>query len=491
MGEGQAALPAALGQSDRRLDGALTRLVESGEFRARAQIHSLQVQPETHLLHTMGRIEPERILLVAAGPSFAGPAESLRVFAARAVQAATDAQLSRLSLLLPESPVEAELRAQSLVEGLLLGAYRFDRYRVKEGRAAIEQVTLLLPEAAFLSAAQRGVQSGQVVAHAAVFARDLANTPPNECTPATLAQTARELAQRLRLHCTVLERADMEKMGMGGLVAVSGGSAEPPKLILLEYKGSADPPIVLVGKAVTFDAGGISLKPWAGMDDMKFDKCGGVAVLAALQAVAALELPLHVVGIIPAVENLPSGTAYRPGDVVRLYGGKSAEILSTDAEGRMILADALAYAVEQKPQAIIDAATLTGACVVALGTMASGLFGNHDGLLRRLQAAGELSGERVWPFPLWPEYGELIKSEVADIKNAWGRSPGPAGAIMGAWFLREFVGNVPWAHLDIAGTAWVQDGTLRRPHIRSGATGTPVRLLVQLLRDWKSLDLRA
>jgi leucyl aminopeptidase len=422
------------------------------------------------------------------GPTFVGGPEAARTFAARAVQAGEDAQQAHVALVCPDGPEAPSVYGQALAEGAVLGTYRFDRYRAKPQTPSVGAVTLLTSRPDLVAPMQEGVRRGEVVARATNFARDLANTPPNDCGPGTLAQLAREIAQRHGLRCTILERPELERLGMGGLLAVASGSQQPPRLIVLEHRGSPDPPVVLVGKAVTFDAGGISLKPWAGMDDMKFDKCGGVAVLATLQAVAELQLPLHVVGLIPAVENLPSGTAYRPGDIVRLYGGKTAEILSTDAEGRLIVADALGYAGTLKPQAIVDAATLTGACVVALGTMASGLLANHAELAARLQAAGDRSGERVWPLPMWREYGELVKSEVADIKNAWGRSPGPAGAILGAWFLAEFVGNVPWAHLDIAGTAWVQDGTLRKPYARAGATGTPVRLFLQLLRDWKPLS---
>ncbi|MCX8192081.1 MAG: leucyl aminopeptidase, partial [Nitrososphaerales archaeon] len=276
------------------------------------------------------------------------------------------------------------------------------------------------------------------------------------------------------------------RLGMGGILNVSRGSDQPPKFIILEYNPLNDrvSPIVLIGKAITFDSGGISIKPSERMDEMKYDKSGGSAVIAIMQTVAKLKLPLRVIGIIPATENLPSGKAYKPGDIIKIYGGKTVEVINTDAEGRLILADAISYATQYKPEAIIDLATLTGACVIALGTLTCGMMGNDQRLKKGLMEAAKLSGEMVWELPLWKEYGEFIKSEVADMKNVGGRA---AGAIIGAIFLSKFVENYPWVHLDIAGTAYTQEGSLEKTYIPKGATGFGVRLITQLLRNWKNL----
>ncbi|HTG82277.1 MAG TPA: leucyl aminopeptidase, partial [Geobacteraceae bacterium] len=290
---------------------------------------------------------------------------------------------------------------------------------------------------------------------------------------------ALEAAGRCGIDCRVLEREEMEREGMAALLAVARGSSQPPRFIILEYRGGGKNarPTVLVGKGITFDSGGISLKPREGMEKMKNDMAGGAAVLGAVTAAARLRLPVNLVGLVPAAENLPGGRAYKPGDLVRSMSGKTIEIVNTDAEGRMILCDALHYAQRYRPAALIDVATLTGACVVALGGFASGLMGNDQGLVRALKQAGEASGERLWELPVWDEYGELMRSDIADLKNAGGPT---AGTISAGWFLKQFAGKAKWAHLDIAGTAWEEKG---RPYLPKGATGVGVRLLVEYLRD--------
>jgi leucyl aminopeptidase len=281
-----------------------------------------------------------------------------------------------------------------------------------------------------------------------------------------------------------MAKTELEKRGFGGLLAVGGGSINEPHLIVLEYKGAGDAtPIALVGKAITFDSGGISIKSSDKMDEMKFDKCGGVAVLGIMKAVAQLKLPLNILGIISSAENMPSATSYRPGDIVTSYKGPdkrgvSIEVLNTDAEGRIVLGDALAYARERNAQTIVDFATLTGACVVALGSFAAGLLGNDDQLQEKIRASADRTGDRVWPLPLWQEYKDKIKSDVADIKNTGGRY---GGAITAAAFLAKYVGDTPWAHLDIAGTAWT---TEELPYLTKGATGFGVRLTIDLLSRW-------
>jgi leucyl aminopeptidase len=300
--------------------------------------------------------------------------------------------------------------------------------------------------------------------------------PGNVCTPTYLADRARELAERHGLEITVLDRAAMRAEKMGALLAVAQGSVEEPRFIVLEYRGGGDaPPVALVGKGVTFDSGGISIKPAASMEEMKYDMSGAAAVLGTFELLGRLRPAINVVGVVPATENLPSGTAVKPGDVVTAQLGKTIEIVNTDAEGRLILADALSYVRRFKPAAILDAATLTGAVVVALGHHAIGLMGTDEGLLGEVRAAGERAGERCWPLPLWDEYRELLKSEIADLKNSGGRS---AGAIAGGWFLREFAEGAPWAHLDIAGTAYTDS---EGPHQAKGPTAIGVRLFAEFL----------
>ncbi|HXF16408.1 MAG TPA: leucyl aminopeptidase, partial [Burkholderiales bacterium] len=319
------------------------------------------------------------------------------------------------------------------------------------------------------SALERGVAIGEGVN----FARDLGNLPPNICTPGYLAEQARSLGKTHKMKVTVLERADMKKLGMGSLLSVSDGSRQPPKLITMEYYGGPkkQKPVVLVGKGVTFDTGGISLKPGAEMDEMKYDMSGAGSVLGTMSAVAAMKLPLNVVGVMPATENMPGGNATRPGDIVTSMSGQTIEILNTDAEGRLILCDALSYSERFEPAAVIDIATLTGACVIALGHVASGLFANDEQLAEEVTAAGVAAWDRVWPMPVWQDYQEQLKSNFADMANIGGR---PAGSITAACFLARFTKKFKWVHLDIAGTAW-------KSGREKGSTGRPVPLLTQFL----------
>jgi len=374
------------------------------------------------------------------------------------------------------------------VEAAILASYKFTKYKSpNDNHAALKTLTICLPKNADLAAAKAVVARTQAITNAANYARDIANLPANIVYPEVLADHARRLAEECNLTCTILDKSALETGGFGGILAVGSGSARDPRLIVLEYHGTPDPnakPIALVGKALTFDSGGISIKPSDKMDEMKFDKSGGCAVLGAMRAIAALQLPLHVIGIIGAAENMPSATSYRPGDIVTSYKGTdkravTIEVLNTDAEGRIVLGDAIAYARERHPQAIIDLATLTGACVIALGSFAAGLLGNNEPLQEKLRASGERTGERLWPLPLWQEYKDKIKSDIADIKNTGGREGGVSTA---AAFLAKYVGDIPWAHLDIAGTAWT---TEERPYLAKGATGFGVRLLLDLLQNWK------
>lgn len=359
------------------------------------------------------------------------------------------------------------------VEGALLGLYTFKRYIEETDKKAIGSLSILSKGTRDL---KDDIHRTEVISSSVCFARDLVNTPANDMTPTHLANIALSLKGK-NLTVKILEKRDAEKLGMGSYLSVARGSKESPKFIVLEYKGANGRPLVVIGKSVTFDSGGISLKPADGMEKMKYDMAGGAAVLGILKAVSELNLPVRVVGILPATENLIGGSASRPGDVVRAINGKTIEIISTDAEGRMTLADAIGYAKRFKPKAIIDIATLTGACSIALGNVAIAMMGNNRETLDKIKHCGDNVYERAWEMPLFEEYKEYIKSDIADLKNTGGKS----GSLMSsAYFLSEFAGDVPWVHLDIAGTAWVENG---KPYIPKGASGIGVRLILKLLKE--------
>lgn len=451
--------------------GADTAATQSGDFKGK--------EGETALLYPGDAISASRLLLVGLGEREKFTLDKLRRAAATAAKKTRSLGVAEMTLL-PRSPESAdtEQMAQAAAEGVILGLYRFRKHKSTsdEEEPDLQRVDLL--EESEPEAIARGAQNGENIARGATLARDLANEPANAATPEFLAERAREISERHGISLTVLDRAGIEAEGMTGLSTVGRSAANEPRFIALEHRGGGDEaPAVIVGKGVTFDSGGISIKPSAGMEEMKFDMGGAAAVLGAMEAVGALELPLNVVALVPATENLPAGDAYRPSDVLEFKNGKTAEIISTDAEGRLILADALLYAKRYEPSAVVDCATLTGAALVALGKHASGLMGNDDVLVSEVRAAGESTGERAWPLPMFEEYKEQIKSDTADIKNTGGRN---AGTITAGAFLAEFA-DFPWAHLDIAGTAW--DVPRSNPYIAKGATGTPARLLVELLRS--------
>lgn len=460
--------------------------LHSGDFSGR--------EGETALLYPAGAIAASRLLLVGLGERDKFTLEKLRRAAATAAKKARSLKAPEmvLSPRAPQTATEADA-AQAAAEGAALGLYGFRKYKSNreddandgangeegagsgsENEEKPERVDLLAEDDE--GATARGAGTGEKIARGACLARDLANEPGNAATPEYLAERAREVSARHGMSLTVLDRADIESEGMTGLSTVGRSSSQEPRFIALEHRGGGDEaPVVLVGKAVTFDSGGISIKPSAGMEEMKFDMGGGAAVLGTMEAVGALGLPVNVVALVPATENLPAGDAYKPGDVLRFSNGKTVEVISTDAEGRLILADALLYAKRYEPACVVDCATLTGAVLVGLGKAASGLMGNDEDLVSEVQAAGEAAGERAWPLPLFEEYTDQIKSDTADIKNTGGRN---AGTLTAGAFLKEFA-DFPWAHLDIAGTAW---GITKNPYIPKGATGTPARLLVELLR---------
>jgi leucyl aminopeptidase len=415
-------------------------------------------------------------LAVGLGDADTVDLERLRRAAAAAVRAVWRSEGLSLALLsgAPDT-LKRPAGAQALAEGALLGAYRFTKYKTDAEACRIRRIDVVAKGGAPVAAA---VERGRAIAAAVAMARDLVNEPPEAATPSRLAQVAQGFAtEGSGLTCEVLDEKAIKKERLGGLEGVSRGSAQPPRLIKLTW----DPPrarasVVLVGKGITFDSGGLSLKSADGMMSMKMDMSGAAAVLAVMSLLPELQLPIRVVGIVPTTENLPGGKAYKPGDVLRIRNGKTVEVLNTDAEGRLILADGLSLAVEEEPNAIVDLATLTGACVVALGKKVSGLMGNNDGFIDELKAASDRAGEPAWPLPLPAEYRKDIDSKVADIKNI-GTSGSP-GALTAGLFLKEFVGDVPWAHLDIAGPAWADsdDG-----YLAQGATAVGVRTLVELL----------
>ena len=465
-------LSAAAAALDRVANGYLTGILNRGDMEGKAG--------STLLLHNVPNVACERVLLVGLGRNSEFRDQQYREAVAAAIRTLNATGAADALLHLTEIPAGKRDIGWRIAQAVTVAretAYRFERMksRRESHEPALRKLALGIGAQSARRRAQSGLEQGLAVAHGMNLAKDLGNLPGNVCTPTYLAEQARELAQRYRMKLQVLERADLAKLGMGALLSVASGSAQPPKLITLEYRGGAKDRklVVLVGKGVTFDTGGISIKPAAEMDEMKFDMCGAASVLGTLKAVAEMRLPINVVGIIPATENMPGGTATKPGDIVTTMSGQTGEILNTDAEGRLILCDALTYAERFKPQAVVDIATLTGACVIALGHVASGLFANDDALAKELLAAGNAAYDRAWHLPLWDDYQEQLKSNFADFANIGGR---PAGSVTAACFLARFTKKFKWAHLDIAGTAW-------KSGKEKGATGRPVALLTQFLID--------
>ena len=455
---------------DRAAKGYLTRILARGDMNGKAGA--------TLLLHGVPNIKAERVMLLGLGTAGGFSDRRYQEAIAAAIRALDTTGAADALICPPESATHRRDIGWRIAQATIAAratAYRFDRMKSRPDKpaSALRRLAFAIDDKNALRHAAAGLEQGLAIAHGVSLARDLGNLPGNVCTPAYLAGAARDLARHYRMKITVLERAQMEKLGMGALLSVARGSVQPPKLIVLEYRGgpAAQRPVALVGKGVTFDTGGISIKPSPEMDEMKFDMCGAASVLGTLKAIAEMKLRINVVGVIPATENMPGGAATKPGDIVTTMSGQTVEILNTDAEGRLILCDALTYAERYKPQAVIDIATLTGACVIALGHVVSGLFANDDALAREVLAAGEASGDRAWHLPLHDEYQEQLRSNFADFANIGGR---PAGAVTAACYLSRFTGQFRWAHLDIAGTAW-------KSGKEKGATGRPVPLLTQFL----------
>ena len=449
---------------------AVTEVLRKGDLEG--------VLGKTLLLHNLPGVPADRILLVGLGREREFGEAAYRTAVSAAAKALKATGASDATVCLTDIPVkrrDTDWKVEHAVLAIMEGAYRFDRLKSKppENKRSLRKVVLHVARRNEIAAGERAAERGMAIAEGVALAKDLGNLPGNHCTPTYLAEQAVELGKRHGIKVEVLEQKEIEKLGMGCFLAVARGSRQPPKLIVMEYHGGKRdaPPVALVGKGITFDTGGISIKPAGEMDEMKFDMCGAASVLGTMKAIATMRLPLNVVGVIPATENMPGGNAIKPGDVVTTMSGQTVEILNTDAEGRLILCDALTYVEKYKPSAVVDVATLTGAMVIALGHVATGLFANNDSLARELIAAGENSWDRAWHMPLWDEYQDALKSNFADIPNIGSRA---GGSITAACFLARFTKAYPWAHLDIAGTAW-------KSGAEKGATGRPVALLSHFL----------
>ncbi len=454
---------------DEASDNALQALIKRGDITGKSG--------SSLLLHDLTGVTAERVLVIGLGKAEKFNPQSFRNAIGMAIKivANTGSRDTVLHLLaLPELGQSCSWAAQQATYVAAEMLYIFDQFKSeKKSRPKLEKISFGVDNDATAREGKLGIAQGKAMADGAALTRDLANLPANICTPSYIAEQAKKLAHKYKLGLDVLDRKQMQALGMNTLLSVAAGSDEPPKLIVLRYMGgkAKAKPVILVGKGVTFDTGGISLKPGEGMDEMKYDMCGAASVLGTIKAIAALDLAINVIGIIPATENMPSGTATRPGDIVTSMSGQTVEILNTDAEGRLILCDALTYAERFDPECVIDIATLTGACIIALGHVASGLLANDDSLAQDLLAAGTVSGDRAWQLPLWEDYQDQLNSNFADMANIGGR---PAGTITAASFLARFTKKYRWAHLDIAGTAW-------RSGKDKGATGRPVPLLTNYL----------
>ena len=468
-------------------DDAVLILVFEGaweeRFGAPALFESKEIEGksmELTLLHHPPGVTAPRILLAGAGKRDKFDTAELRRVTAAAARNLKSKSIKRIALAL-EGELAAPECVSAAVEGAILGDFEPDRYKTGGDKKSIESFAVVVTGGASLEAA---AEQGRIIAEAQNYTRDLVNEPANKLTPSKVAEGARQLASEYGLQCEVLDRGQMETLGMGALLGVAQGSAEPPALVVVRYRppqpGSGRVHLGLVGKGVTFDTGGISIKPAEGMEKMKYDMAGGASMLGAIRALAQLRPAIPVTAFIPCVENMPGSRAQRPGDIVTAMSGKTIEVINTDAEGRLILADALTYARRQGCTHLVDAATLTGAIVVALGHLNVGLFASDGALRDRVLAAARSEGERMWPMPLEDEYKDTyLKSAFADLPNVGGRW---GGAVTAAMFLKEFAEDTPWVHLDIAGTAWIDDA---KPFTAKGPSGVPVRTLVRLAMDWK------
>jgi len=434
------------------------------------------------VIPTNNKIQAKRILLAGIGKKEKITNDTIRFVSGKIAQKANELKLKEFAIITPSNSIIETVSATSqITEGCKMALYKFEKFKSKK-EGISPDLSILVSKSNKVS---KAIRNSEIISDGVIFTKGIANLPPNECTPTTLATFAKTMAKKNKMKCTIFSKNELKKRGFGGITAVGKGSKNEPKLIVLEHNGGSrnEKPIVLVGKAVTFDTGGISLKPGEKMDEMKFDKCGGCTVLGIMKAVSESRLSINIVGIVPSVENMPGGESYRPGDIIKLYNGKTAEILNTDAEGRLILADALAYGEKYySPKAIIDFATLTGACIIALGTNVAAIVSNNERLTQKIKESSKRTTEEVWELPLNNDYMDMIKSDVADMKNIGiGRA---AGTITAAAFLRNAIEETPWVHIDIAGVAWTQVATKSKPYNPKGATGFGVRLILDYLQKF-------
>jgi leucyl aminopeptidase len=469
------ALAGVAQEADAAAKGAIAHVLQAGDFKGKPNQTLVLYAPDAAF---------KRVVLVGLGKPGELTLEKLRNAGGKGATAARDLGAKQLAVAVTAAEgVAPAAAAQAVAEGALMGLYQMNEFRTKDREEikAVEGVTFLAADEA---AAKEGVETARLLNESITLVRDLVVRPGNVVTPTRLAEEAQKAGSAVGLKVRVVDKPELEKMGFGGLLGVNRGSVEAPKFIIMEHNGgnAGEAPFVVVGKGITFDTGGISIKPGEGMDKMKYDMAGGAATIGIMHALAALKVKKNVVGLVPATDNMPSGSALKPGDVITAYDGQTVEVLNTDAEGRLVLMDALSYAVKDlKAEAIIDMATLTGACVIALGTEAIGVLGNQQEFIDRVLACGEKTGDRGWQMPIWKEYNELLRSDIADMKNIGGRE---AGTITAACFLNRFVGDTPWVHLDIAGTAWTEK---EKPYRPKGPTAVPVRLVVDLVRNWQPL----
>ncbi len=460
----------ATGAVDQALDGAISRLIAEGEIKGKLN--------EVTIIHTLNKIAPARVVVMGLGKQEGFNLDKIRGVAATALKRLRRIGVERVTTITHGAGIaglEPEKAAQALVEGSILGLYEFRKHMTREPEhGEVEELIIVERDQSKVPALESGCAVGRAMGEATNLARDMINEPGNAMTPSAMADMARKVAADRDLECEVLEREQMQELGMGALLGVAQGSRQPPKLIRLTYRGGGEKNLGILGKGITFDSGGISIKPAQGMSDMKGDMAGGAAVIAAMHAIGELRPPLNVTALVAATENLPGGAALKPGDIVKAMNGKTIEIDSTDAEGRLTLADALGYARQLGLSPLVDVATLTGACRVALGPVCTGAFANNQELVDKVIAAGEEAGEKIWQMPMYDEYKELNKSDCADIKNSGGRD---GGAITAAQFLAEFSEDTPWVHLDIASTSFSEKEGAYTP---KGGKGVMVRTLVNL-----------
>jgi leucyl aminopeptidase len=466
--EGEKPVENTLSEIDKLTGGVITSLIETGEFTGKSG--------ESAYIHHTGDMKARRLLLLGAGKPDDFNTDIVRKMTGTAARTLRSKKVRSFAFA-SGSKLPVGESAQAATEGALLALFELDKYHTSDKTESYIETIILSGTDSISEELKLGVERGRIIAEASNFAREIINEPSNILTPTELAHKAEWVAREFGLEIDVLDELQMKELGMGALLGVAQGSAEPAKMVVMRYtpQNKSQETVAIVGKGITFDTGGISIKPADGMEKMKYDMAGGATTIAAMRAIAQLKPSVNVIGIVPATENMPGGRSQRPGDVVRSMTGKTIEVINTDAEGRLVLADAVAYARKLGATKIIDLATLTGAVSIALGDVYIAVLGNDQAWIDQIIAAGKKSGEKIWQLPLDKEYREQIKSEIADIKNVGGRK---AGTITGAYFIREFVEDVPWAHLDIAGTAWNESS---KPYLSIGPTGVGVRTLVNLV----------